>query len=237
MTREAIVVGLGLIGGSIAKALRADGWAVRYDDPHAETSDFARAEDWNADVIVLATPVDAAVAWLRDHDAQRVTSVCSVMRPLRDAARGHFIAGHPLAGSEQRGYAASRGDLFRGKRWFVDADDEVMDAMIAACGAIRERVAADEHDAALALTSHIPQVLSTALAAYLAEQNVDLKFAGTGLATFLRLADSDASVWTPVLDANRDNIAPHIDAITRIARQLDENAFHAAQKLAQQLKS
>ena len=102
--------------------------------------------------------------------------------------------------------------------------------MIADCGATAVLVDAAEHDAAVALTSHIPQLLSTALAAYLDEHDVT-QFAGGGLATFLRLARSDASVWLATLRANRGNIEPHIDAIVQIVREMldgDATAFDRA---------
>ena len=84
-------------------------------------------------------------------------------------AGDHFVAGHPLAGSQERGLAAARSDLFTGATWFIDRDDPIVRKMIAACGAKAELVDAAEHDRALALTSHLPQILSTALAAYLHE--------------------------------------------------------------------
>ena len=96
----------------------------------------------------------------------------------------------------------------------------VVQELIAACGARAELVEAAEHDRAVALTSHLPQILSTALAAYLHDQHVDLRFAGSGLRTFLRLAGSDASVWSPIIAANRENIAPHAEAVGRIVREI-----------------
>jgi prephenate dehydrogenase len=233
--RSALIVGLGLIGGSVGMALRRRGWRVAYSDPNVTLDEARRAgaaddEGGDADVVVLATPVDVAIEQVKTLETRGVaTSTCSVMRALRDHARGSFVAGHPMAGSQERGLAAARVDLFEGKPWFVDADDERVDALIRDCGAVRERVDAAEHDAAVALTSHLPQVLSTALAAYLPEDV--LRFAGPGLRTFLRLAGSDASVWAPVLEANRDNLAPHADAIAELVRQIiegDRAAFDRA---------
>jgi len=112
--------------------------------------------------------------------------------------------------------------------------------IIAACGANAEIVDAAEHDRAVALTSHLPQVLSTALAAYLHDQNIDLRFAGPGLRTFLRLAGSDATVWSPVLDANRENVLPHIDTIAKMASDIaegDATAFAKAQKFFAKLST
>lgn len=233
MPRRALIVGLGLIGGAAGMALRTHGWHVAYADPNVDERDAraagaadrrGTAENGDHDLIVLATPVDVAVKLLprATSTGPLVTSVCSVMRPLRAVAKGHFIAGHPLAGSETHGLAGARADLFEGRAWFVDGENELVDELIRDCGARRVVVSAEEHDQALALTSHLPQVLSTALAAVLTEDDVD-RFAGAGLATFLRLAGSDASVWAPILAANRDNIRAHFDRVVAIARSLIED--------------
>lgn len=231
MARSVLIVGLGLIGGSAGMALRRRGWRVAYLDPHVSLEDATRAGAADervervgaAEVVVLATPVDAAVALLQTLETSAVvTSTCSVMRALRAAARGVFVAGHPMAGSQESGLGAARAELFEGKPWFVDAEDARVDALVRDCGAVLERVDAEEHDAAVALTSHLPQVLSTALAAYLDGRHDLLRFAGSGLRTSLRLAGSDAGVWAPVLAANRDQLAPHADAIAALVRRIIE---------------
>jgi prephenate dehydrogenase len=135
--------------------------------------------------------------------------------------------------------AAARGDLFKGCSWFLERHDPIVDRLVADCGAHIEIVSAEEHDAAVALTSHLPQLLSTALAAYIDERGLDERFAGGGLRTFLRLAGSDASVWMPVVDANRANIAPHAHAVGKIVRDIlggDAAAFERAQRLWSRLK-
>lgn len=244
MPRRALIVGLGLIGGSAGMALRARGWRVGYVDPDV-APDEARAagaadegELRDADVVLLATPVDAAVAMVRKWTTV-VTSTCSVMRPLRAAAGARFVAGHPLAGSHERGLAAARGDLFEGKPWFVDAEVDVVDDLVRDCGAVLERTSAEEHDAAVALTSHLPQLLSTALAASLGEES--LRFAGSGLRTFLRLAGSDASVWAPVIAANRDRIAPEAERVAALMRELvdgdPQDVFARAQRVWRALEA
>ena len=144
--RHALIAGLGLIGGSIGIALRRAGWRVSFEDPNVALADAraAGAADDDArdgaDVVILATPVDIAVGMLGRAEARPtlgtlVTSVCSVMGPLRAAADAHhvsFVAGHPLAGSEKSGLAAARGEesnldlltmfvpLFRDERVFLD---------------------------------------------------------------------------------------------------------------------
>jgi prephenate dehydrogenase len=226
--RRALIAGLGLIGGSIGLALRRRGWHVAFVDSNPDLDPGQAADervssiDVDADVVILATPVDVAVNLLAAAPAPLITSVCSVMAPLRAVADDRFVAGHPLAGSASRGISAARADLFEGATWFIDRDDATIREVIAACGANAEIVDAVEHDRALALTSHLPQILSTALAAYLHDQQIDLRFAGPGLRTFIRLAGSEASVWTPILDANRENLRPHVDAIAEIVRAIVE---------------
>ncbi|MBV8543112.1 MAG: prephenate dehydrogenase/arogenate dehydrogenase family protein [Acidobacteria bacterium] len=226
--RRALIAGLGLIGGSIGLALRRRGWRVAFfdSDPDLDPGDAGDERvtsiDAEADVAILATPVDVAVRLLATARAPLITSVCSVMVPLRAVGDGRFIAGHPLAGSASRGITAARADLFEGATWFIDRDDAVVREIIAACGANAEIVDAAEHDRALAMTSHLPQILSTVLAAYLHDQQIDLRFAGPGLRTFLRLAASEASVWSPILDANRENLRPHAEAVAEIMRAIIE---------------
>jgi prephenate dehydrogenase len=96
------------------------------------------------------------------------------------------------------------------------------------------RVTAEEHDAAVALTSHLPQVLSTALFAYLSELPEAVKFAGGGLRSF-RLAASDGEMWHSVLAANRDQLRPHAEKIAELVRAIidgdDSEAFQRARTL------
>jgi prephenate dehydrogenase len=241
IARRALIAGLGLVGGSIGIALRRRGWHVAFFDsdrdllPGDAADERVESLDADAEIVILATPVDVALTQLASLHAPRITSVCSVMAPLRAIADDRFVAGHPLAGSQERGIAAARGDLFNGATWFIDRDDAVVRDLIDACGARAEIVDAAEHDRAVALTSHLPQILSSALAAYLHDQQVDLRFAGPGLKTFLRLAASDATVWSSIIAANRGNLQPHADSIARIVKELIDgdpgNIFEKANEL------
>ena len=224
--RTALVAGLGLIGGAVGIALRRRGWHVRYLDPHVSLEDAQRAGAADArahgdeDLVVLATPVDVAVELLSTFEGRLVTSVCSVMRPLRDAARENFVAGHPMAGWHEGGLGNAHHVRLEDAPWFLDADDSRVEELVRDCGARPIHVDAKEHDAAVALTSHLPQVLSTALLAYLSDKDVE-KFAGAGLRSF-RLAASDGEMWHSVLAANRDNLRPHADAIAQLVRAIIE---------------
>ena len=226
MTNNVLIVGLGLIGGAVAMALRRRGWRVRFIDRDSSLAleGVERVDAIvDADVIVLATPVDVAVELLPSIETRGViTSVGSVMRPLREVARGkNFVAGHPMAGWHEGGLANAHHVELEGAPWFVDAHDERVEELIRACGANAVHVTAEEHDAAVALTSHLPQVLSTALLAYLSDKPELQKFAGGGLRSF-RLAASDGEMWHSVLAANRDNLRPHADAIAQLVRAIIE---------------
>lgn len=242
---HALIAGLGLIGGSIGMALRGRGWRVSYIDPHVSLDDAvasgaaeARLEqmgddgcvEGDFDVVVVATPVDVATALLTSlANCRIVTTVCSVMSPFAEKVT---VSGHPLAGAESSGLTSARADLFAGHRWFVDRTHETVDRLIADCGAAQQVVSADEHDRAMALTSHLPQVLSTALASIIGPGLLD--FAGPGLATFLRLAGSDASIWQPVIAANRQELAARSAEVQRAVERIlagDADPFHRAQSI------
>ena len=247
--RTALVAGLGLIGGAVGMALRRRGWQVAYLDPNVSLDEAqragaadVRAESLAGDVVVIATPVDAAVELLNAGRAEArstlFTSVCSVMAPLRDAGHENFVAGHPMAGWHEGGLANARHVKLEGARWFLDAEHPLVEELVRDCGATPLRVEAHEHDAAVALTSHLPQVLSTALFAYLSDRDLG-QFAGEGLRSF-RLAASDGGMWHSVLAANREQLAPHADAIAELVRAIiegrDADAFARARRLWQSLQ-
>ena len=235
---RALIVGLGLIGGAVAMALRRRGWDVSFldNDSSLALDGVERAGAiGDADVVVLATPVDVSASLLPTIETRGIiTSVGSVMRPLRAVAQANFVAGHPMAGWHEGGLANAHHVELEGATWFVDAHDDRVEELIHACGARSVRVTAEEHDAAVALTSHLPQVLSTALFAYLSDVPEIAKFAGGGLRSF-RLAASDGAMWHSVLAANRDHLRPHAEKIAELVRAIidgdDAEAFRRARML------
>lgn len=247
MRPRVLIIGFGLMGGSAGLALRARGWHVSYLDARVPFAGKARDaadekldDPREADVVLLATHVDDAVAWLpKLIGGGVITSLCSVMQPLRAAAPETFVAGHPMAGSHLSGIDNARADLYAGRTWFLDRHDERVELLVRDCGAIAKFTTAAKHDAAIALTSHLPQVLSTALAAYLSDQDI-LEFAGPGLRDFLRLAGSSVEMWRPILEANRTNLAPHADAIAALVREIvtgdPRDAFTKAHALLDRMK-
>lgn len=247
MSPQVTIVGLGLIGGSIGKALVRRGWSVAYIDPvvpveaarAASAANEKREAIGDADtLVVVATPVDAALDLLRGAAGHRAlfTSVCSVMAPLRGVTSDlDFIAGHPFAGSERNGLGASDETLFEGKAWFVEREEPRLAELIAACGADATVIDADEHDRILAITSHLPQVVATAMASLMAD--ADPRFIGTGARTMLRLAGSSYDVWKPVLDANRQTVESAVRELYAIISTIKEEDFERAQRLYEKLNS
>lgn len=232
MSDVVCIAGLGLIGGSLGMALRRRGWRVSYVDPSVtlEQARDAGAADERAGVpggpvIVLATPVDVAIAQLAslDGDDALVTTTCSVMAPF---ASDHVVAGHPFAGSERSGLAAATPDLFAGHPWFLARPDPLIERMIRDAAATPVVIDPAEHDRIMALTSHLPQLIATALGSML--HDIDPRFIGSGAASMLRLAGSSWDVWRPVLEANRASLDEAIETLVRSLRTVSEHEFRRA---------
>ena len=234
-----VIAGLGLVGGSLGMALRESGWKVSYIDPtvsREEAQEAGAADErlyrLEGNLIVIATPADVAVELLADlaGSPSVVTSVASVMSSLREASTGvNFVAGHPFAGSELRGLAAARGDLFAGRPWFVDREEPSVMKMIVAAGAEPVVVDAAEHDRIMAVTSHLPQVVATALGSLF--DGIDERYIGTGARSMLRLAGSSYDVWQPVLTQNEANIFAAATELWRVMQKIGEEDFEKAQRL------
>jgi prephenate dehydrogenase len=235
------IVGVGLIGGSLARALRAAGYVreiVGYGrsmgnlDEAMALGVIDRAETVladavrHADMIVLAVPVGCMAEILNDlgpvlsKDAV-VTDVGSVKGSVIAAARGalgkdfsRFVAGHPLAGTEQSGVAASQANLFRGRRVILSPEPETdadavarVRAMWIAAGAETAILGAVDHDRILAVSSHLPHMLAYCLADMVAQHDdhrAILDCAAGGFRDSTRIAGSDPVMWRDICLANRD---------------------------------
>lgn len=242
--RSALVVGAGLLGTSIGLALTAVGWVVHLADadPRAErlAADLRAGErglpEEPPDVVVIAVP-PALVArvgeeYFRLFPQSTFTDVASVKTQVQveiDTYTGlasHFVGGHPLAGRERSGPDAARADLFEGRPWVltpvvgVDAHHvRMVEDLVRAVGGVVVRQTPEEHDAAVAVVSHVPQVAASLVAARLLDAPPDaLGLAGPGLLDTTRIAGSDPELWTQILLAN----AEPVDAVLeRLAADLD----------------
>ncbi|HSP13307.1 MAG TPA: prephenate dehydrogenase/arogenate dehydrogenase family protein [Thermoanaerobaculia bacterium] len=232
MSNRVTIAGLGLIGGSIGIALRRKGWHVSYSDPNVDLAAAKgraaadeKLDEPKGDLVIIATPVDIAVR-LRVQ-APLATTTCSVMLPFRQP---NFVAGHPFAGSERNGLDSARGDLFEGHPWFVHRDEPRVREIIEAVGAKQTVVDCDDHDRAMALTSHLPQVISTALASLIEQKRIDPIFIGSGIRTLLRLAASRYEVWGSVLEANARNIGEAERELLRVMNSMTTADFDRARR-------
>ena len=243
-----VVAGLGLVGGSLARALKRAGYSVVGVDRPAVlgraraarilSAGFTSLEEAlvGADVLVLAAPPRASLLLLR-RVARRapaglvVTDVTSVKRDIVAEARclglGRFVGGHPIAGNEGRGFAASKADLFRGRAWVLTPEGadpsavRIVRALVGATGARPVVMGAKEHDRVLAFLSHLPQVVAWAIAAAArgdAATKRRLGLAGPGFHDMTRLARSPRGLWREILEGNRDEVASALAAFTRALR-------------------
>lgn len=205
-----------------------DPHAMHYARDHAlidGTVDGAAEALEHAGTFVVAAPLAATLEILEEcaaaphGSAQLIVDVASVKRPLvpflgrvRD-----FVPTHPLAGAETAGLGGSRADLFVDRPWaFVASGDPTADeharAFITTMGAYPVELDAETHDRVVALTSHVPQLLSTVLAARLSfrgEPEVTQLY-GPGLESMLRLARSPWPMWSGILRANAPAVAAEL---------------------------
>lgn len=242
--RDIVIVGLGLMGGSLAQALKRAPQPPRITAATLEDGAAARAlgdgavdrivEDpaacfATADVVVYATPVAATLALLDLHAATlrecsaAITDVGSVKEPVVTRARqlglDRFVGGHPLCGAETGGYGAARPDLYDGACVYLVASlepssDDKVARLWRSLGADVQAIDAEQHDERMAWVSHLPQVLSSALGSTLDGEAIAPSQLGPGGSDMVRLAASPPPLWVEILSANRDRVGPAIRAFT-----------------------
>jgi prephenate dehydrogenase len=233
------VVGTGLLGTSVGLALRAGGVDVVLADPSRTTVLLARdvgagrlpAEDEpEPALVVVAAPPDVTaevvLAELAAHPQAVVTDVSSVKSTIAEAVAAsggdlsRYVGSHPMAGSERSGPTAARPDLFAGRPWVVcpgRADHSavmVVRTLAMDVGATPLLIDAADHDAAVALVSHVPQVAASLVAARLRDASpTALDLAGQGLRDVTRIAASEPGLWTSILAANASSVTPVLRAL------------------------
>ena len=174
--------------------------------------------------------MDAVRPVASDCDCVRpvVLDVCSVKQPIVDAVRKHpfrgrFVAGHPMSGTEYSGPQAARQGLFEGKVGIVcdvqDSDADALacvEALYEALGMRTVQMSAAQHDIHTAYVSHLSHVISFSLALTVLDKEKDDKhifdLASGGFSSTARLAKSNADMWVPIFESNRENLLPVIDA-------------------------
>lgn len=231
------VIGLGLIGGSIALAARerlaaeASGWD---SDPDAIADAVARGAISSgagslasavatADAVFIAAPVDAIPGLAGEVLAHApaaavVTDVGSTKRTIVEStADPRFVGGHPLAGAESSGMANASADLFAASTWYLapgagTSTDAIfrVESLIAEFGAAVAHVDAADHDRMMAAISHLPHVFANVLLSHLLAAGVP-DATGPSFRDATRVAGSNPAVWSAIYLDNRDELMRAID--------------------------
>ncbi len=239
-----LVVGTGMIGTSVALACRRAGLEVLLSDRSAEHVRTASglgagrplADGDTPDLVVVAVPPDhlgAAVTAALELGAV-VTDAGSIKTQPLDQVRSavsaqrlaSYVGGHPMAGSERSGPLAASEALFDGRPWAVtpheSADPEavaLVEELARRCGAVPVRLTPEEHDRAVARTSHLPHLLSVLMAGRLVDAPTEhLALSGQGVRDVTRVAGSDPALWQQIVTANAPAV---LDLLAEVREQLD----------------
>lgn len=231
------IIGLGLMGGSMAKALRGfKGAKIRAFDTDESVIRDALADgvideagEGEADLTILCLTPSKNIAYLRDHDFSGVvTDITGVKAAIMAAAREKeidFIGGHPMAGREKGGFANSDANIFKNANYVLIKDGAsenacaLLEEMCRYIGCARIMYAtAEEHDERIAYTSQMMHVLASALT----RDRVFMEargFEGDSFRGAARVAQLDADMWTELF---MHNVEPLADCIGRLTKELSE---------------
>ena len=258
-----VIIGVGLIGGSIAAALKAlddppTVYGVTHDggsldealasgalDEAAVASD-ARVATWlsagGSDLVIIATPVHAAREWFERLEAGRydgvitdVASTKSVIAAMADEVlsdTSRYLPGHPMAGSEANGFTAARADLFQGAYWILcpagSTQDDVFLALhetFSMLGARIISVAREQHDSAVAIVSHVPHIMASAIVEltgrHAGQRKEILRLAAGGFKDTTRIAAGSPELWCGISLDNSEALADGLAELDGILRDFE----------------
>ena len=264
-----VVIGTGLLGTSIGLGLRGRGVAVYLSDPSPTNQavavdigaglPLASLEGEQPELVVVASPPDVTADVvehaLSDYPDATVVDIASVKAAIQDELRrrgvdlSRYVGTHPMAGREKSGPVAARGELFTSMPWVVCPSEETSDAALQAAralatdlGALVSQFTAHEHDEAVALVSHLPQVMSSLLASRLQGTPLHaLSLAGNGLRDVTRIAASDPTLWVQILGANAGKVVEILygvrEDLNRLIGTLEDPAAPGARLDLAQLMS
>ncbi len=228
--QRAAILGVGLIGGSLAGAWRKEGFATSITGIEADEASAAKALELglvdaiepevpgDAELIAICTPSDQVVRHvigLKDHPGV-LLDVGSVKHPIVEELYAQlgslperFVPSHPIAGAETSGPAAARDNLFAGATTVITPADNADESAVhlveqawQAAGTKVQRMSSGEHDAMLAVTSHLPHALAFAFLQQVEEGQLD--FTGGGFRDFTRIAAANPELWWRIFRMNQD---------------------------------
>lgn len=261
------IVGLGLIGGSIGLGLRSAGsrWTVTGSDTRPEVIETALSlgaitgsePPAHCDIVVIAVPPAAVPKVFKVHEvllrsARAWTDVCSVKSFVREATpqalRPNGVLGHPMAGAEVGGIRHARADLFHGAPWAI-VDDAPTEEAVAL---IRELIRTlrgipvsrkvHDHDAEVAMTSHLPHAVATQLLHL--SRTTSCQLAGGSWRDATRVGGAEPELWTQIFSHNAEAMQAKLMEIEAGLAQLrtwiaegNQAAIRAWLEQAQTIKS
>ncbi|MBF0588868.1 MAG: prephenate dehydrogenase/arogenate dehydrogenase family protein [Magnetococcales bacterium] len=250
------IIGVGLIGGSIAQALRDQDLVGRVVGVTRRRETLQTALDMkvidegtacaadavkNSNLIIICTPVRSIVSTVKEivpnlmHNAVitdvgsvkgNIVRQCETMMPESCS----FVGGHPIAGRERVGVAASFPSLFQGSRTILTPTSNTPQHALAlvrlvweAAGSVVEMMDVDYHDQVLAATSHLPHLMAYNVVNTLSDLEEHLRqevfrYAASGFRDFTRIASSDPTMWRDICLENRDGI---LEILKRFQGDLD----------------
>lgn len=236
------ILGLGLIGGSLAKSYRDAGWRVLAFDLDEDTMGAARVETIDGtldattvgecDLILLAVYPGACIAWLHQNaplirkDALVIDcagvkrEVCAACMPIAQEHGFTFVGGHPMAGTQYSGFAHARANLFRGAPMVMVPPrtddmalfDAVAIALEPAGFGSLQVSSAEEHDRRIAYTSQLAHVVSNAFVKSPTAQGHQ-GFSAGSYRDLTRVARLNESMWTELFFDDADNLLFELDHI------------------------
>lgn len=231
------IVGAGLIGTSIALALKSRGVRVKMTDQDpgrqklatdllGSTSDF---EDY--DLILIATPIESLASEVKKEFSSNPQATfmdigglkSKLVREVEELPElsSRFVSLHPMAGREISGPQAARADLFDGRALLITPTSHTSRETLALAREMAEllgstpyEISAPDHDRLIAGISHMPQIVSSLLASTLVDFTEDqLALSGGGLRDVTRIASSDAALWSSLLNENRESVLVQLEAL------------------------
>ena len=256
--KSVCVIGLGLIGGSIVRDIKLKKLAetVYAYDKNAKSLEKAKAAGWidfainefndikdiKPDFIIVATPIKTAAKILFNL-AQEESLSNSILidtasakgfiyDQLKDIKAKNIVLSHPMAGSHNSGFDASKEGLFNNKKTIIvdafkiDSDNlAIVEQLWQKLGSETVKMNVDEHDYAVAYASHLPHLIAFGLTDAIkneANSNINESSAG-GLKEFLRIAASDPDMWTDILITNKKTIINSLNQFNTSIENLLKN--------------
>lgn len=244
-TKRARVIGAGLIGTSIALRLKEVGWEVEIVDKNPTSQELAQdllgksRGSGEFDFVIVATPPAQIVEAIKTENIHNSQSTFIDVSSTKANTQleidsfpelvGRFVGTHPIAGREQSGAQAARSDLFVGRAWILTPSTDVpestiasVESLISTLGATSYRMTPTEHDQLFARISHLPQLLSTALATSIEQIGGKIELSGQGLRDMLRLAGSSGELWSEILISNKNEVTEAISEFKEILEKIEK---------------